>query len=165
MSDAPERIWLQDDGEWCEDSFLSGEISWCDCSVNEHDTEYLRRDLSLAHVAAKLEKAAAIMDQEAAYWSDLCNDDERVSWEQKAKKIRALIPTDAQAALDAVRAEEREAERRRGLIEEGRAMTGAVAECIKDLRKTGHHAAADLLEKKTLPETEAIAAIREAGHE
>lgn len=48
-------------------------------------------------------------------------------------------------------------------VEEGMAMTGAVAECIKDLERAGFHEAAEFVGTKTLPETVAIARAIEKG--
>jgi len=57
MSDAPDRIWLQDDGKWSEDAHLHGEITWCQDKINDGDTEYIKSSLVPAHVLAEIIKA------------------------------------------------------------------------------------------------------------
>jgi hypothetical protein len=45
MSDAPERIWLQDDGDFKGAQAAWAEITWCESQVKDADTEYVRADL------------------------------------------------------------------------------------------------------------------------
>lgn len=50
MTDAPERIWLQDEGDYegARDAMMGTDtgVTWCDTRVNDSDTEYLRADLA-----------------------------------------------------------------------------------------------------------------------
>jgi hypothetical protein len=41
---APERIWLQDAGDY-DAARSSNEVTWCDCAVDALDTEYVRADV------------------------------------------------------------------------------------------------------------------------
>jgi hypothetical protein len=69
MSDAPERIWLQDDGDYegARDAMMGTDtgVTWCDTRVNDSDTEYLRADLvprwSDDMVAAKKHEGPALL--------------------------------------------------------------------------------------------------------
>lgn len=61
---APERIWLQDGGEWSDEAYFAGEITWCDSEVNSNDTEYVRADL-LTAAEARAEAAEAERDRPA----------------------------------------------------------------------------------------------------
>jgi hypothetical protein len=84
---------------------------------NWDGTEYVRadnvvsRDEAEAMVAAAYERCAQERDAEARYWSENCNDDERVFHEMHAKNLRALTPADARTALDAMVRKAVEAER------------------------------------------------------
>lgn len=67
-----------------------------------------RTDLSQALIAAKLHEAAEVFQGLARSEQEINNPFDAEMFYYVASKLRALIPTDAQAALDAVRAEERE---------------------------------------------------------
>lgn len=45
MSDAPERIWLQDDGDYSKARLALSDLTWCEDQINDADTEYRRADL------------------------------------------------------------------------------------------------------------------------
>lgn len=49
MTDAPERIWLQDDGDYegARNSMAGTDtgVTWCDTQINDNDSEYIRADL------------------------------------------------------------------------------------------------------------------------
>ena len=62
---APERIWLQDGGEWSDEAYFAGEITWCDSEVDSNDTEYVRADL-LTAAEARAEAAEVERDRLAA---------------------------------------------------------------------------------------------------
>lgn len=45
MSKAPERIWLQDAGDYDSAMSSSDDVTWCVSPVDDRDTEYIRADL------------------------------------------------------------------------------------------------------------------------
>ena len=49
MTDAPKRIWLQDDGDYegARNSMAGTDtgVTWCDTQINDNDSEYIRADL------------------------------------------------------------------------------------------------------------------------
>ena len=56
--EAPERIWLQDDGDWQLYDHGDEHVTWCQDKVNDNDTEYVRADL----LAEAVEALEYIMD-------------------------------------------------------------------------------------------------------
>jgi len=133
-------------GVWCLNCQCAGPNHYGGHEWND------RTDLSLAHVAAKLEEAADVDMIEQAI-SDMAHENlgHREQADYVSECIRALIDTDAQAALDAVRAEERE--RCAGLVlSKMYRAPGSVTEVDRDF---------DHNEQVY----ELAAAIREAGHE
>jgi len=83
---APERIWLQDDGDYTGAKQAAWDsdtgVTWCEDQINEDDTGYIRADLHERLVA----KAVAAALEEAINRVNGCD---RVSEVQPA--IRALI--------------------------------------------------------------------------
>lgn len=64
MSDAPERIWLQDAGDYAAAEKL--EVTWCVNPVDDADTEYIRADIHAAALdreAARVAKVTAQRDE------------------------------------------------------------------------------------------------------
>ena len=59
--EAPERIWLQDDGDWQLYDHGDEHVTWCQDKVNDNDTEYVRADLLAEAVEAlrKMKRNAA----------------------------------------------------------------------------------------------------------
>lgn len=47
MNDAPERIWLQDDGDYSKARLALSDLTWCEDQINDADTEYRRADLAV----------------------------------------------------------------------------------------------------------------------
>jgi len=120
-SRAPERIWLQDDGEWCQEAAAHGDISWCDHKINDDDTLYIQEDISQARVAAVVEYVA----QEVADWGTLHCGHEDVT-DEILRDIRALTPADAKAALDRLIREAEERGEKRGAQKEREACAEAL---------------------------------------
>ena len=50
--EAPERIWLQDDGDWQLHDHGDEHVTRCQDKVNDNDTEYVRADLLAEAVGA-----------------------------------------------------------------------------------------------------------------
>jgi len=73
MSEAPERIWLQDGGDYRQ-AILCGDVTWCEHPVDDADTEYIR--------AARIEALEAERDalrealREAQEFLSNLNEDE-----------------------------------------------------------------------------------------
>ena len=63
---APERIWLQDGGDYESAISSDCDVTWCVDSVGQGDTEYIRADLVADMVAAALNEAARIVDDHYA---------------------------------------------------------------------------------------------------
>jgi hypothetical protein len=114
MTDMPERIWATE--------FTGGERSWTDnpeIGKYRQEGEYVHRRTVHsqidAAVAAALGEAASAADKRAAWWgAEWGNDrtDRHMAGlsdgaQCVANDIRALIPADAQAALDRMLAEAR----------------------------------------------------------
>lgn len=125
--EAPKEIWLTG---FTKDQYGArlghGTVSDLDHKDNPDYPKYLRADHALALVAEAYEVAATEMDRNAAYWSENCNDAERVIWDGEAKAIRALTPADAQAAREALIAETR-----RKALEEAAGIVRALAPTIE----------------------------------
>jgi hypothetical protein len=124
MSEAPERIWVQPwsngaVGDCWHNATTETERPW-------EFNEYTRSDLSQALIAAKLREAA---DWFETYWRP-----EKFG-QEIAKDILTLIDTDAQAALDAVRAEERE---RIVNMVDAMFVGGVIEEVKAAIREAGH---------------------------
>lgn len=121
-SEAPKEIWIEDEfGEGHEDQWSYG--SW-DCrNVDGYVTSYTLTTHALAMVAAAYEDAANTCAENT--WRHEGSDAysrglDRGALDQAcsdAAAIRARTPADAQAALDALLREEREAGRLDGLRE------------------------------------------------
>jgi hypothetical protein len=113
MTDAPERIWLQDDGEWSDDAYVAGEITWCDHAINEADTRYIRADIAEAEKRAARSAAYEKAATRCFKLSEIYSADGRHKLAETAhtcaEAIRALADTDALAEyVERERAEERE---------------------------------------------------------
>lgn len=97
LSKAPERIWLQDSGDWCEDSFFAGEITWCDHAVNEEDTEYVRADILETLIAAGVREGLRMGAERAYQWWE---DDDA---QELREHVRANNPDAIAAAVERVK--------------------------------------------------------------
>jgi hypothetical protein len=91
MTNAPDRIWLQDGGDYDAARQANSDVTWCNAPVNDGDTEYLRTDLAQAQVAAALIRAAEML-KELGFVHE--------SGETLAKEVLSLIEHPAQSALD-----------------------------------------------------------------
>jgi hypothetical protein len=100
---APERIWLQDAGNY--DAASDGEVTWCATPQDDDDTEYI---LAAPAVLAALPEVqaligAAFLSAEIAVGSvDPANEDDATSQQiAEIEAIRLLTPADALTALAA----------------------------------------------------------------
>ena len=50
--DAPDRIWLQDDGDYSKARLAIGDLTWYEDQINDADTEYVRADLHAEAIEA-----------------------------------------------------------------------------------------------------------------
>ena len=96
MTDAPERIWTCNE---TTDIFI--------IEPQEDTTEYVRKDVSDALVAAAYEGAAVVAeDANDGIWDAQTGD--KVFLDSTAEEIRRGTPADARAALDRIRQEARQ---------------------------------------------------------
>ena len=62
MTDAPERIWLQDAGDYAVAKRAMDDLTWCYMPIDEHDTEYIRADIHEAEVLRLREALREIVE-------------------------------------------------------------------------------------------------------
>ena len=86
ITTAPERIWLQDNGDFD----AASEVTWCQHRIDDNDTEYVRADL--AAVTAERDRMREALKQIETLWY---NDD---SGAQNAVEAFAI----ARAAIEGV---------------------------------------------------------------
>lgn len=98
MSDAPERIFLQDAGDYARAAAF--EVTWCVEPQDDADTEYIRAD----RVAALVEKNARLRDAVAEV--DRLRDalTSVLSWHDKDKHASGKMTFERSAAFAKARA-------------------------------------------------------------
>lgn len=101
VSDAPERIWLQDGGDYELAKQAMSDLTWCSDPIDEADTEYVRADL-FSSALARAERAEAelakLADPNAVHVSMLAGTVAKPSWDQ-IKHIYAREAERAEALL------------------------------------------------------------------
>jgi hypothetical protein len=110
MTKTLKRIWLQDGGDYV----AAREITWSDHAVNANDTEYIRADVARADaelaVAEALRRAAEVAASDGWPGENRLGVSEREEWardcaDRIADAILALVPADALAEVQRLRAE------------------------------------------------------------
>lgn len=98
MSDAPERIWLNDGGDYeaAKEAMMYAEgVTWCEHQIEDGDTEYVRADLIKGARRKALEEVADpkflrpfVEEQSCGEWTDKTIDEDTKAL---SEHIRALI--------------------------------------------------------------------------